>query len=325
MQVAILNPGGHDPNQLFPDGAGPRDARGHAPVNYHAYAACTGGAFLRDLSALPEAVRNVVVLLRRGLHPALHAVQTLGERGVTVAVSWKESGPFQIAEQLASSADQELFRKICAIAHGALASTPEAESFYREAGARVVEFVPTPYPVGDPRWDFSRPLAERGGIFIGTREWSVPTRRHEQAVREALALGAPVTVVEEGKWLRGWKNRRRLQALGVAPGRILRRMPYPEYLAAMGRCRIVYQCDASAVPGQIAGDALLCRMPCVGGNGAVEREVFSPGLAAADLLRDDAVWHAAVQDSQSRAQARVSFAAVAGRLAEFFTRLREGR
>lgn len=317
MQLAVLNAGGSDPEQTFPDGAGPREASGHAPVNYHAYAACTRGGFYREEKRIPTTMDAVLVLLRKDLRPALRAVQTLVSEGRRVAVSWKESGPFQIARQLEARGSQELFRAVCAAAHGALASTPEAENFYREAGARAVTYVPTPYPVDDARWDFSIPLTERTGIFIGTREWSEPSRRHEQALREALALGGPVTVVNENGWLGG----RRLKAMGVEPGRILRRQGYPDYLAAMARCRVVFQRDTSAVPGQIAGDALLCRLPCVGGNGAVDRDAFGHLSEIEPLLRDDEAWRAAVEESQQRAQAQLSFAAGAERLRIFFAHL----
>jgi hypothetical protein len=206
---------------------------------------------------------------------------------------------------------------LCAEAHGALASTPEAEAFYREAGATAVEYVPTPYPIDDPRWNFSRPLAERAGIFIGTREWKEPSRRHEQALREAVALNVPVTVVNES----GWFGSRRLKSLGVAPERILRHMPYTEYLGAMSRCRVVFQRDSSAVPGQIAGDALLSRTPCLGGNGAVDREAFADPPGIETLLHDDAAWHQAVERSQTRAAERLSFAVGAARLQTFFERI----
>jgi hypothetical protein len=317
MPLAVLNPGGSDPDQLFADGAGPRDAPGHAPVNYHAYAACTRGGFFRDAAKISDDLRNVLVLLRKDLRPALRAVRELRRAGRIVAVSWKESGPFQIARQLEGKGAPDLFRAVCAEAHGTIASTPEAVLFYREGGARLVEYVPTPYPVDDPRWNFSRPLSERTGIFIGTREWKEPSRRHEEAVREALALGVPVTVVNES----GWLGSRRLKALGVARDRILRRMSYTDYLAAMAQCRVVFQRDSSAVPGQIAGDALLCRMPCVGGNGAVDREAFDDGADLATLLRDDAAWQAAVDESQRRATERLSFGAVDARLREFFERI----
>lgn len=321
MQLAVLNPGGSDPNQLFPDGAGAPGGPGHAPINYHAYAACTRGGFFRDLESVPGTMPAVLLLLRKDLKPAVAALRKLQAAGRTVAVSWKESGPYQIARQLEHPGAQTLFATICREADGALASTPEAEMFYREAGARVVEYIPTPYPVDDARWDFGRPLAERTGIFIGTREWSEPTRRHEEAVNQALGLGFPVTVVNDGSWLRRWKGRKRLRALGIPPERILSRMDYPRYLAAMARCRVVFQRDSSAVPGQIAGDALLCRMPCVGGNGAVDREAFGHPAEAETLrplLTDDAAWQRAVDDSQERARQRLGFAAVAVRLRDFF-------
>ena len=51
------------------------------------------------------------------------------------------------------------------------------------------------------------------------------------------------------------------------------------------------------MPGQVAGDALLCRIPCVGGDGAVERIAFPKtcgegrtiseiGSIALDLLKN---------------------------------------
>ena len=51
MRLAVLNPGGRDCRAGFsrfcrqsPDAAAP-----HPPVNYHAYAACTGGSFHREV------------------------------------------------------------------------------------------------------------------------------------------------------------------------------------------------------------------------------------------------------------------------------------
>jgi hypothetical protein len=319
MQLAVLNPGGRDPDQLFSDGAGPRDAPGHAPVNFHAFAACTHGGFFRHAAQIPDAMRAVLVLLRKDLRPALQVVRELRARGKVVAVSWKESGVHQLLQQLSQQRTIELFFEICASAHGALATTPESEQRYRDARAAHVEYLPTPYPVDDPRWDFSRPLAERSGIFIGTREWKETTRAHEIALVEALRFDVPVTVVNED----GWLGARRLKALGITPDRVLRRMPYPEYLAAVARCRVVFQRDISQVPGQVAGDALLCRMPCVGGNGAVDREAFGHLQELEPLLRDDDTWHAAVAESQRRAHERLSFSACAARLAKFFERIAE--
>jgi hypothetical protein len=315
MRVAVLNPGGRDPEQLFPDGAGSPDDRVHAPVNYHAYAACTNGGFFRERARIPSDHNAVLLLLRRDLKPALRALRELKAEGRTVAISWKESGQHQVARQLDDAVALGLFREICAEADAALSSTPELVSLYQEGGARIAEFIPTPYPLDDSRWDFGRPLAQRSGIFIGTREWDVPGRNHAAALLGAAKLGVPITVSN----VDGRTGRKKLAALGCEHLRAIEgRLPYTEYLRAMAECRLVFQRDAGAVPGQVAGDALLCRMPCVGGNSAIEQLVFTGQENLERLLKDDAAWEAAVETSQARAMAALSYGAVSAQLAKFF-------
>jgi hypothetical protein len=318
MRLAVLNAGGRDRFQSFADGAGVPDDRVHAPVNYHAYAACTHGMFCRDVREIPGQAGNVLLLLGSSLRAASRALDALRARGFTVVIGWKETGAAQVARRLDDAASLEGFRRICAASDGAISSTPELVGLYRAAGCRHVEYIPTPYPVDDTRWNFSRPLHERSGIFVGTREWCVHPRAHASALIQACATGAPVTVCNTD----GRRGRRRLAALGCANLRVIEgRMTYTEYLRAMASCRAVFQQDASQVPGQVAGDALLCRMPCVGGNGAIDREAFVPADLAS-LLRDDAAWHAAVAASQARAMERLAYSPVADRLREFLERAR---
>jgi hypothetical protein len=317
MQLAVLNPGGRDPEQRFPDGAGAPDAHVHPPVNYHAYAACTRGRFFDDARAIPQEMRAVLLLLRKDLKASLAALKTLRSQGKVIAVSWKESGMHQVAQQLDDASNIAMFREICSLADGVLSSTQELVPIYRAAGAKVAEFIPTPYPVDDARWDFSRPLSERRGIFIGTREWDVPSRNHAAALLRACALRVPVTVFN----VAGGRGRKKLEAVGCADLRVIEgRLPYPDYLREMAKCRVVFQLDSSAVPGQVAGDALLCRMPCIGGNGAVDRTAFAEDDLEA-LLRDDATWRSAVDASQRRAAELLGFAAGARRLRAFFASL----
>src|SRR5262249_31554794 len=183
----------------------------------------------------------------------------------------------------------------------------------------------------DKRWDFSRSLGERTGIFVGTREWNVPSRHHLAALLIATDLGEPVTVFDT----QPRKCRKLLAALGRSTKslRILdKRLLYRDYLAEISRHRIVLQTDRSAVPGQVAGDALLCRLPCVGGDGAIDRVGFPmtcgfgrslgelTGLAAI-LLRDPDFYAATVAASQELAQELLSYSAVATQLARFFKSL----
>jgi hypothetical protein len=90
--------------------------------------------------------------------------------------------------------------------------------------------------------------------------------------------------------------------------------------------------DTSFVPGQVAGDALLCRMPCVGGNGAVDRLGHSSTCGAGRfgtelvematrLLVDAEFYSHTVAESQKNAAERLSFAGVAAELERFFSRL----
>ena len=77
--------------------------------------------------------------------------------------------------------------------------------------------------------------------------------------------------------LDGRSGRKLLGSLGYGEGglRVVEeRLPYPKYLRVVAGHRLVFQLDASTVPGQVAGDALLARVPCVGGHGTTERLVF---------------------------------------------------
>lgn len=47
FRLTVLNPSGRDPEQHFAEGADPAEGE-HPPINFHAYAACTRGAFHYD-------------------------------------------------------------------------------------------------------------------------------------------------------------------------------------------------------------------------------------------------------------------------------------
>ncbi len=109
-------------------------------------------------------------------------------------------------------------------ADGCIATTPEAAEIYKCArgkhDAATVAFIPTPYPIEDRRWNLSLPATEQSGIFVGTREWDVPSRNHFAALLVARQLcettGEPVTLVN----LDGYKARRLLDELKFPEGKI---------------------------------------------------------------------------------------------------------
>jgi hypothetical protein len=329
FRLTVLNPSGRDPQQSFADGVGEPNSKQHAPVNFHGYAACSRGSFQRDTEVAIAEGTPVLLLLRGDFKASQRALVALKKQGRQVAVSLKETGLHQIADQLSDSKKLARFNEIVAQADGCIACTPEAANFYKSArDPATVRFIPTPYPMSDERWNFSRPFAEREGIFIGTREWDVPSRNHLAALLMASRLSEKtnqsITVYNK----EGRKGAQLLEQIRIAPGKLRtveRYAAYPEYLREMARHRVVLQLDRSSVPGQVAGDALLCRLPCVGGNGAVDRLGFSDTrdfdeveAIVTSLLTDDEFYTQAVAESQRRANEKLSFEAIAPQLANFF-------
>jgi len=338
FRLTVLNPGGRDPEQHFRDGAGPIEQR-HPPVNFHGYAACTRGSFHHDTHRAIMEETPVLLLLRGDFRSSERALGELKKHGRTVAVSLKETGLHQIAQQLCDPAKLARFMKIVAEADGCIATTPEAAEIYRRArgnrDSAAVAFVPTPYPLEDRQWNFSVPPDQQSGIFVGTREWDVPSRNHFAALLAARQLceatGEPASVVN----LDGRKSGRLLSELKFPDGKlrvIEKRKPYADYLCEVAKHKIVLQLDRSRVPGQVAGDALLCRMVCAGGDGAVERIAFPKTSGegrtldeitsiALELLNNADSRAAAADESQRRALERLSFQAVRSQLANFFAKL----
>jgi hypothetical protein len=327
FRLTVLNPGGRDEPQDFPDGAG-ETALPHPPTNFHAYAACTRGSFQRETKSALDHQTPVLVLLRGDLNSSERAIDALLAAGRFVAISLKETGLHQIADQLRNSARLARFVRIVKKADACLAPTPEAADLYRAVrGDDRTAFIPTPYPVDDPRWDFSRPVEQRAGIFIGTREWDVPSRNHLAALMIARRLGETVTVFN----CDGRRGARLLSEIGFPAGKLrvlTRKLGYPEYLREVARHKIVLQLDTSFVPGQVAGDALLCRVPCVGGNGAIDRLGFPDtcGFArsiaeiearASQLLTDGNFYRTRVAAMVPAAAKVLGFDVIARRLAAF--------
>lgn len=333
FRLTVLNPGGRDPEQQFADGAGDIANR-HAPVNFHAFAACTRGSFQRETARAIAAETPVLLLLRGDFKATQRALTQLKKRGRGVVLSLKETGLPQIAQQLRNPGKLARLKKLITLADGCIGTTPEAADFYRSLGKKRerVTFIPTPYPVGESQWDFSRPFAERRGIFIGTREWNVPTRNHLAALLLARQLSArtdELVTVFNGD---GRLGKRLLTALDF-PAKNLhvihRKLHYADYLREVSRHKLVLQLDTSFVPGQVAGDAVLCRMPCVGGNGAIDRLAFADtcgvgrsideiGKIAERLLQDSEYHKQLTANSQKQALERFSFSVIAKQLEDFF-------
>ena len=328
MSFAVVQPGARSRNRSFANGPGGPDDVGPAPEGILAYAACRNGSFHRSLRTLPADVNDVLLILdKNNLRKASDALKVLRKRSARVRVSCFDSCSTSLAAMLGDVTRFELFREICRSADGAIAATPESVSLYETSGALETQFIPPPCPVDEPAWDFSQPAGKRRGIFIGTNSFLSGGANHIAALmaadRLSRELECPLAVVNTegrrgGMILKSLRKNNPLFFIVEAP------VDHADLLRVMSLHRIVWQFDADAGPGASASAALLCRIPCVGGNGAVERIAF-PGLSspasredllesARLLLTNDKAWQEEVEASQYRAAEFLSFRKTASRL-----------
>jgi len=340
--LAVLNPRGRDPHLDYAAGIDGYRSGVHAPVNFHAFAAATRGAFFdstRAVMAEKDRFDAVLVLIRRRAWISLAAVEQLQAAGCRVLVAWKECSHDQVARQLRSPRALAAYGRLIERADGILTPTlawpPRCGAVSPETFEKKLKFLPTPYPTDHASWDFSVPFEERRGIMIGTREFRTESRHHVQAIARAATLAhefdlARVTVVNT----EGRKGLSLLRELAVAFPEdrlevVERPLPYPEYMALLARRRFVYQMDRSNVPGQVAGDCLLARTLCVGGSSTIEKLAFPEfsddgsvpmeqvSERMAEILRDEEAYREAIARSQRIAAERLSFASVARELGEW--------
>src|SRR5262249_40264656 len=155
FRLTVLNPRGRDPEQAFGDLPAPGEGK-HPPINFHAFAACTRGAFHYDPRRAIAENTPVLLLLRGDFRASERALADLKKRGRTVVVSLKETGLHQIAQQLSNGSSLSRFMKIVAQADGCVATTPEAAEICQSArgSSRRGMFISTPYPFLGSIWDF---------------------------------------------------------------------------------------------------------------------------------------------------------------------------
>lgn len=322
------------------------DAPGHPPVNFHAYAACTHGVYLSG-DAVPDE-QHVLLLIGHKMERAEALLRRLKDAGKTVVITIKETGLPQIAGHFQSFANWSSFKRLCHLADGALATTHDTEPLYSAANPKLpVAFIPPPYPVEELAWDVSRQISSpQRGLFLGTRQLFVASRNHALALTLiaplAEAMNEPLTVIsgrasdlppmkrlinKVADFSLRWHQGFAAQTSGLEI--ITRQLRAVDYLKLMAAHKLVFQLDQSSVPGQVAGDALMCRLPCVGGNGTAERLIFPDlcghGRTTGDLLDitrklllDEGYRAEQVQRSVTLAQEKMSFSSVRKQLETFF-------
>src|SRR5882672_12924604 len=101
FRLTVLNPRGRDPEQEFRDLPAPGEGA-HPPINFHAFAACTQGAFHHNARRAIAEDTPVLLLLRGDFRASERALADLKKHDRTVVVSLKEAGLHQIATVIQS-------------------------------------------------------------------------------------------------------------------------------------------------------------------------------------------------------------------------------
>lgn len=287
-------------------------------------AAATGGGFHRSMDTIGEDRSHVLVLITRRARGLEETIMALRDRGHHIFLTWKECGRHQLENWFADTDNELLARRLDERITAWIASSPAAVDHLRtwRAKSPVIE-LPTPYPIDEPSWRGpDLPASERGGIFIGTREFGVPARRHGEALALAKKLastrpGLAITLINGDGWRGSWKIWRATSGLNVLAFPL---MSYKAYAEMLSRHRLVLQRDDSGVPGQVAGDALLAGVPCLGGGGMIDQLAFGHLPTARDteekvieevarLLDDESHADEVMRIARARAMETVSFGA----------------
>ena len=336
MKITVLNAGGRDSNISYENGIGTPSLHQHPPVNYHAYAACSDGKFLKSI----DDVQNgdaVIFLLRTDLKDSVKSLIKLKRKNPDskVLLLFKETGPYQILSALKKPADLLHLSELGKSADGFLSPTPFVSDWLKNFTDHPVFFVPTPYPFHDSNWDFSSAFEEKNGILLGTKEFDVNWRMHLPtliSVRKWIqSKKIKLTVINKnGKSSLKWLDAVGFHAKDI--NMIDGVLSYPDYLKLLGRHRLVFNQDIGFVPGQISGDSLLTKTPILGGNNAIQQMIYpefvshdlnySRLLDSAEILySDEKEFTKTVNDARKRAESVLSFSVVQKQLAHIFQQI----
>lgn len=336
MKITVLNAGGRDSNISYENGIGTPSPHHHPPVNYHAYAACTEGKFLKSIDDIQNS-ESIIFLIRTDLKESVKNLTKLRKKypDSKVLLLFKETGPYQILSALKKPADLLNLSILGKLADGFLSPTPFVSDWLKNFTDNSVFFVPTPYPFHDPNWDFSSPFEKRSGIMLGTKEFDVHWRMHLP------------TLISIRKWIQGQKIKltvinkdgksslKWLDAVGFRSADINvvdGILSYPNYLKLLGSHRLVFNQDMGFVPGQISGDSLLTKTPVLGGNNAIQQMIYPEFLSndlsynrlldsAEILYSSESEYAKIVADARKRADSLLSFDVVKKQLTQIFQQI----
>lgn len=336
MGIVVLNIDGRDSNISYKNGIGLPEMGTHAPVNYHAYAACSNGTFLNSLNEVQPG-DDVIFLLRSDLKTSLKKLDNLKKKfpESKVLLLFKETSPYQILKSLKNHKNIDTLNGLGKLSDGFISPTPFMIDFLKNFTNKTVAFIPTPYPFHDKNWTVNKPFSERKNILLGTKEFDVQWRMHLitlTAIRKWVQKhNIQLSIINKD----GRKTEKLLFSIGfnttdfvLIDGII----PYADYLQLLGSHRLVFNFDMGFVPGQISGDSLLTSTPVLGGNSAIQNLVYPEWVThnleyqkmldvAEKIYFNESFFNQTNHEAQTKAEQFLTFEKVKSQLFDLFQKL----
>jgi hypothetical protein len=162
--LSVFCPTGSDRFQDFSKSPGLVDDSVHAPINYHAYAACMRGRFHKTLETI-STMKSFYFSSMAGMREPTFKYQAAQSLRHSRPDGFQEDGLQQILPQISRPRTLTLLNELFTYSDGCISSTEELVPIYRSLSRSPVEFIPTPYPINDMKWDFSIRSAREGASF----------------------------------------------------------------------------------------------------------------------------------------------------------------
>lgn len=274
-------------------------------ISWHSLSACLGTEFFVFGKPGWEGALKypcVLLLVHRDLEEVLPIVQKLKTMRKKVFISFHENlATFLNYVDQTDGQFAFQYRKLVQLAGNQSCLGRGNETFFSGVADLKCEGLNHAYPFDEWMHAFSIPVEDRRGILIGTRtmhNWQPRNSLAALMKAQILWMDEPITFLnEDGSQ---WPARLGGTQVTVLPGPL----SYENWLRLIGQHQVVYHEDVCGTFGQVAGDAALVGVPCVGGNSDVNME---SGLTLEDMFKPKHEMDARVEQALNRVQSRFSW------------------
>jgi|GEM_PF-4236950 len=301
------------------------------PIGLHGIALASGGAIHTDLASALSEGEPILVLGSEDLRKTEETLLQIRHQGISSAIAWPDR--FVATLTAAAKGDQAAtIGRILAVADLAVCTDKGLMDVFASChDATPRAYFPSPYPIAHPDWDTIAGVKNRSGVLIGG--FPFHNGLESALCRETLQFSVLLAKVCQHKISVFSEISPRLADEMAAAGLevsevhiVAEPKTYAEYLEVLGRhSLIVDPSRGSRRMGSLAGDALLTRGICLGGDSDLDTLLF-PGLQLSsatpeelrarvvELLNDPLSHAEAVADAARRALAEISFEAARTRV-----------